>query len=329
MHFGAALENKVLCVCVMMVMMMMSLSTKRARERSILINHDWLIQSPLVFSPAPALPLSFMAWLRRRILSLIPQPLHPSLFFSRFSLYPPHPPLRLFIHPSLGKEAVNLRLPPLHPLTCRTSLHLSLHPSIYLSHPSLSLSFTLFSPFLSLSQSFLPPREFLQDKFTLSFQRLPVFIFVPHFSSSAFSDLSFPLYLSGTIHTIIVKKTRIHNLYIHLYIFALSVCRHQLKEQPLLTQSCLIQMLPEMHHGKFPFFFFLVFVAVFVFLQFPIRDRLRIVNGNRNQTDENYLDFNSQRSALCLLHQLCLGSSALHWPSSCFFSLLLIFFQLS
>lgn len=149
-----------------------------------------------------------------------PPPPSLTLFLHISSLSTPHPPLRLFIHPSPGKEAVNLRLPPLHPLTCRTSLHLSLHPSIYRSHPSLSLSFTLFSPFPSLSQSFLPLWEFLQDKFTL--------FLCSEASSSYLCPPFFPPLHSVICHSLYVRqahsqlKLKIKDT--NLSIFALSVC---------------------------------------------------------------------------------------------------------
>lgn len=134
---GPALENKRLCVRVCARVYddddeckQKERGRERRRARSVLINHDWLIQSPLVFSPS--LPRSSSPlWLDYGdVLYLsLPPLLRLSLLFFIFSLFlwqPPHhqyyspPPFNAYptapLYSSLpGKEAVNLHV-------CRVSI---------------------------------------------------------------------------------------------------------------------------------------------------------------------------------------------------------------
>lgn len=130
-----------------------------------------MIDSFRALSSPPSLPLSL--WLDYGDVFYLspppPNPSHPillSLSLRFFSLHisAAFPCVCLFIHP-LEKEAVNLGPAPPHPLSHRTSLHLSptfIHLS--LSSPSLSLFSPLFSLPLSLSpsHSFLPVWDFLE-----------------------------------------------------------------------------------------------------------------------------------------------------------------------
>lgn len=152
-----------------------------------------MIDSFRALSSPPSFPLSL--WLNYGDIFYLSSPPPPS--FSPFSAIFLHisvafPCACLFIHP-LEKEAVNLAPAPPHPLTHRTSLHLSLHSSISLSYLSLLLFFSSLSP----SHSFLPVWDFLEKCIcTRSFilQSLPLFILVlisPLLHS--FFDLSFPL----------------------------------------------------------------------------------------------------------------------------------------
>lgn len=134
---------------------------ERWRARNVLINHDWLIQSPLVFSlslPRSGSPL----WLDYRdavYLSLPPLlclSLHFSIFFSFLSIWqlPPtsHPAMSVY---STGK-AVNLHLTHLliHPFL-PSSIPIALLPLPFLFSLSHLLCFSLslhiyFFPFLIL-----------------------------------------------------------------------------------------------------------------------------------------------------------------------------------
>lgn len=118
------------------------------REKSFLINHDWLIQGSLISPLAPSL---FMAWLWRCFPSLIAPPSHPSLPFSTFFLHisVAFPCACLFIHP-LEKEAVNLAPAPPCLLTHIPS---SLPTFIHLSPIHHCLSFSPLSSLFSLALS--------------------------------------------------------------------------------------------------------------------------------------------------------------------------------
>lgn len=128
-------------------------------------------------------------------ISHYPIPHSLSLHFLSIHLSPS--PVCLFILP-LKKGAVTPAPPPPRPLTHHTSPHLSLHSSVYLSHPSLSLFFCSLSLLLfSLlpSHSFLSVWDFFRKMCLLSafLQSLPLFILVllsPLLHS--FFDLSFP-----------------------------------------------------------------------------------------------------------------------------------------
>lgn len=271
---GPALENKRLCVRVCARVYddddeckQKERGRERRRARSVLINHDWLIQSPLVFSPS--LPRSSSPlWLDYGdVLYLsLPPLLRLSLLFFIFSLFlwqPPHhqyyspPPLQrlpncatLFIPPRKG-GCQSPRLPCLHPLTRRRTSPPSIHPR------------PIHQSFFSLSPSFFPPCLTHSCHFvTLLYIKFPLFLrsklssiyLHPPFSSLYCIQWSVSACLSGTLGN---GKKQTHKAKTHSLslILSLSLCLSSFSRglswrSWVLTQPGLIQMLPEMHPGK-------------------------------------------------------------------------------
>lgn len=266
---GAALENTVLCVCVcmMMMMMMMSLSEKREGDSGREWEASWLIMidsfraHSSFFPLALSLPLSFYGLITETysISHYLPSSIPSSLAHFSPSFLSHHPTLSTPTPAAPVYSSVSRKGGCQSPSAASPSSN-PLHPSLHPSFSSVTVtSSSLFTLFLSLSLSFLPLWRFFIYKWSLSVQRLPLFIFIL-FSSRLHLEWSiFPCV--SVRHTHRDGKKQTHKFYFPFLLSlspSLPVClcvsfplsRPQLEEQSMLTQPSLIQMLPEMHHGK-------------------------------------------------------------------------------